>query len=176
MKNLRFVKDFGVIILSALVMAFLLQAFVFDTRFVPTASMHPTVAEGDRLINNKLTYRFSGPKRGDIVVFAPPAELEKSDDLLKRIIGLPGETVEIKDGKVYINDEPLDEPYITEAYAPKYTFGPATVPEGHYFVLGDNRNNSKDSHEWEDPFLPRENIKGKVWLRFEPFERFGAVK
>ncbi|MCL2677867.1 MAG: signal peptidase I [Clostridiales bacterium] len=174
MKFLSLAKDLIIIILAALLIAFVLQAFVFDTRIVPTGSMEPTINKNDRFFNFKLAYLFSGPRRGDIVVFSPPAELGESDDLLKRVIGLPGETVEVKDHKVYINDEPLDEPYLV--VLPDYTFGPVTVPEGCYFMLGDNRNSSVDSHLWDDPFVARKNIKGKIVLRFWPRENFGKVK
>jgi len=173
-KVMAVLKEWVIIILIALAIAVVLHMFVFDTRMVPTASMYPTIAVGDRVINEKITYLFSDPKRGDIIVFAPPPTVSSHDDLLKRVIGLPGEYVEIKNGGVYINDQLLEESYLAEK--PNYTYAKVLVPEGHYFVMGDNRNSSADSHRWEDPFLPRENVKGKVVFRYWPLNRMGTVK
>ena len=174
MKILAYIREWVIIILIAAAIAITLTIFVFDTRIVPTGSMRTTIIENDRMINYKLAYISSPPQRGDIIVFEPPPELNESDDLLKRIIGLPGETVEIKNGGVYINDELLDEPYLQSK--PTYTFAKIGIPEGYYFVLGDNRNSSFDSHAWLNPYVPAENIKGKIVFRYWPLSRFGTVQ
>jgi signal peptidase I len=131
---------------------------------------------GDRLVVEKLSYHFHTPERGDIIVFEPPAQLQKlgigkDQAFIKRVIGKPGQTVEVKDGKVYLDGQPLQEPYI--AAAPNYTLQAVRVPPESLFVMGDNRNNSNDSHIWG--FLPQQNIIGRAWWRFYPFNRSGSV-
>lgn len=166
------------VIISTLLTAlqtFFIRSFVAEARYIPAGSMLPTLAINDRLIIDKWSYRFQAPKRGDIIVFSPTEALRAQnfkDAFIKRVIGLPGEEVEIKEGKVYVNNQPLEENYIEEA--PNYTFGPATVPPDSYFVLGDNRNNSYDSHYWG--FVPKENIIGRATKRFWPPERSGVIK
>jgi signal peptidase I len=121
-----------------------------------------------------LTYRFRLPERGDIVVFSPTEALQKlnyREAFIKRIIGLPGDKVQVKGGQVYINDQPLAETYISDK--PEYEWGPMVIPPNSYFVLGDNRNNSLDSAHWG--FVPRENIIGKATQRFYPFNRAGSL-
>lgn len=156
------------------VLAFGVRTFVAEARYIPSTSMLPTLEINDRLIIEKVGYRFSSPERGDIVVFSPTETLKRqgyNDAFIKRIIGLPGETLTVTGGIVYVNDQPLSEKYIAdEAH---YDFGPVTVPSGHYLVLGDNRNNSYDSHYWG--FLPRENIIGRAALRFWPFDRMSLM-
>ena len=174
MKVLNAIKEWGIIIITAIVLAFLLQTFVFDTRIVPSLSMYPTIDEQDRLINSKLSYLFGDVQRGDIVVFEAPECTGMTEDLVKRVIALPGETFEVKDGAVYINDEKLDEPYLK--VTPTYTFEKVTVPENCYIMLGDNRNSSVDSHMWSDPFLPEENIIGKAVFRYWPLSRIGILE
>lgn len=153
------------VVLSVIV-AFIITNFIVVNAFIPTGSMQDTIMPKDRLIAFRLSYLFSQPERGDIIVFRPPDD-EKSL-YVKRVIGLPGETINIIDGKVYINDsdKPLDEEYIMEEMLG--SFGPYEVPEDSYFVLGDNRNNSKDSRYWEHTFLPKENILGKAILKYYP--------
>lgn len=174
-KKGSWVKDVLVTILAAVVLAVAIKAFVIDTRMVPTTSMVPTIEVGDRVIMSKLSYLGEdGPQRGDVIVFRAPDELNQKYDLVKRLIGLPGETVEITGGVVYIDGAALDEPYINEA--PAYDYGPVTVPEGHCFVLGDNRNKSIDSHLWQDPFLDLDAIKGKAVYLYWPLDRLGKVE
>ena len=164
---MSFIKETFKIIISALIIAFLLQTFIVDSRIVPTLSMYPTIDANDRVIVNKLAYIGSRvPQRGDIIVFEPPAELNTTEDLLKRVIGLPGETIEVKDGKVLIDGVALEEDYLNEK--PDYSFGPVTVPEGEYLMFGDNRNNSVDSHRWTNHFIPEDDIIGKVIWRYWP--------
>ena len=161
----------------SVILALGMRQFVAEARVVPTGSMEPTVQINDRLVIEKISYLFSAPERGDIIVFQAPEKAllisgaTTHEAYLKRIIGLPGEAVEIKEGKVFINDEPLSETY-TKA-PPDYTWEKAIVPEGQYLVLGDNRNGSLDGHVWG--FLPEETIIGKASLRFWPPNRIGGI-
>lgn len=155
--------------------AFLIRSFIAEARYIPAASMTPTLQIKDRLIIDKWSYRSQAPQRGDIVVFSPTETLKQQkfkDAFIKRVIGIPGDKVEVKGGKVYVNAQPLEENYIEEA--PNYQFGPVTVPPNSYLVLGDNRNNSYDSHYWG--FVPRENIIGKAIKRFWPLDRLGTIQ
>ncbi len=156
----------AVIVISA-VLAFLLSRFVIVNAKIPSASMEPTIMTGDRLIGNRLAYLNKDPQRQDIVIFLFPDD--EKEYFIKRVIGLPGETVTIRSGKVYINDsaEPLEESaYLTTT--PLGDFGPYQVPEGAYFMLGDNRNNSMDSRFWNQPYVYRDKILGKAWARYFP--------
>jgi signal peptidase I len=163
-----FFRDFIITIILAVVIFFVLQ-FTVGNFVVIGASMQPSFHEGERVIVSKLTYKFHEPERGDVIVFLPPGNIK--EDLIKRIIGLPGETVEVRDGVVYVNNLPLDEPYIKQA--PNYKYSVEVVPQGEYWVLGDNRNNSNDSHTgWT---VPREDIIGKTWLIVWPVDRWQAV-
>lgn len=166
---LEVIKTIGL----SVVLALGIRTFVAEARYIPSGSMLPTLEINDRLIIDKLGYKFQNPERGDVVVFSPTEELKKQykDAFIKRIIGLPGETVEIKNGRVYINGEVLSEDYIAEE--PHYNWGPETVPENSYLVLGDNRNNSYDSHYWG--FVPRDNIIGRAIVRFWPPNRIGGL-
>lgn len=160
------------ILVFAFVISWGLRATVVDARVVPTPSMVPTIQIGDRLLVDKLSYHFNHIKRGDVVVFqAPPSADQNESDYVKRVIGLPGNKVEIKEGKVFIDDQELDEPYENEK--PDYTYGPIIVPEETYFVMGDNRNHSNDSHYWG--VLDKENIEGKVFIRYWPLDRLGKL-
>ena len=152
----------------AAIIAFVIVTYVARSFIIPSSSMVPTLKPGDVIIVEKLSYRFSPIKRGDIVVFHPPIPNE-TRFFVKRVIGLPGDTVEVHDGYVYINGYKLDEPYI--ASKPQYEYGPVEVPDGMYFLLGDNRNNSYDSHAWDYPFVSRKLIEGRVFLRVFPLTR-----
>ena len=167
-------KEIIIIILCAVALAAVVKGFLVDSRQIPSTSMVPTIEVGDRVILWRLAYVFGNePERGDIIVFTPPEEFNSRQDLIKRVIGLPGETLEVRDGLVYINNEPLYEDYILEA--PDYEYGPVTIPDDCYFVMGDNRNDSIDSHRWAEPFLPKENIKGKAVFRYWPLSRIGGI-
>jgi signal peptidase I len=161
-------------------LAFGIRSFVAEARYIPSGSMLPTLQINDRLIIDKVSYRFANPVRGDIVVFNPTAELERQkfhDAFIKRVIGLPGDRVEVKSGKVYVNDKAITEKYLDEA--PEYNWSSTElapdgrVPEGSYLVLGDNRNNSYDSHYWG--FVPKDKIVGKAVVRFWPINRAGGI-
>ncbi|PSB29336.1 signal peptidase I [Stenomitos frigidus] len=156
------------------VLAFGIRTFVAEARYIPSGSMLPTLQINDRLIVDKLGYHFKNPQRGDVVVFSPTDTLEKQnfhDAFIKRVIGLPGDKVEVKGGRVFINDKPLQENYIADN--PQYQYGPVTVPQDSYLVLGDNRNNSYDSHYWG--FVPRNHIIGRAIVRFWPMNRLGEI-
>lgn len=161
-----FLKEIVSIIVIAFVLAMLLRAFVVEARVIPSGSMIPTIVENDRVLVCKYIYHFKEPQRGDIVVFKPPQELLAENDYIKRVIGLPGDKVEMKNQKVYINDQALKEPYIKEPI--NYDWGPGVVPAGKILVLGDNRNNSLDSHKWNTPWLDRKSIKGKAFATYWP--------
>ncbi|NLL52931.1 MAG: signal peptidase I [Peptococcaceae bacterium] len=171
-KILKSLLEWVIIIAVAFLLSLVIRNFVIDTRIVPTGSMLPTIQLDDRLIVDRLFYKFDTINRGDIVVFKSTKDMIPEDeDLVKRAIGLPGEEVQIKNGKVYINGQALYEPYIAEA--PIYEYGPVTVPANSYFMLGDNRNDSKDSHVWG--FVDSDLILGRVWIRYWPLDRFGSI-
>jgi signal peptidase I len=164
------------LLVVALILALLIRTFVAEPRFIPSDSMVPTLQVGDRLVIEKLSYHFHPPQAGDIVVFDPPPQLQllgyaKDQAFIKRVIGTPGQTIQIANGTVYVNQQPRREPYIAEP--PEYNWGPQLVPEGAVFVMGDNRNNSNDSHVWG--FLPQTNIIGRAWIRFWTPERIGIL-
>lgn len=150
----------------ALILAFAINNLVIVNATVPTGSMENTIMPKDRIIASRLSYKFSEPERGDIVVFKYPDD--ETVLYVKRVIGLPGETIQVKEGKVYINNStyPLEENYLKET--PFGDFGPYTVPDGCYFMMGDNRNNSLDSRYWENTFVEKKKILGKVFIKYFP--------
>jgi signal peptidase I len=152
-------------LLIALALAFLLRLFVFEGRIIPSGSMLPTIQLQDQVLVNKLVYHFREPRRGEIIVFDPPIESEL--DFIKRVIALPGETVEMRDNKVYIDGVALIEPYLEEPL--NYEWGPVVVPENSLLVLGDNRNHSNDSHLW-GAWLDVAKIKGQAFAMYWPLE------
>lgn len=167
----------------SLLLAMGIRQFVAEARYIPSESMVPTLLVNDRLIVEKVSYRFHSPERGDIVVFIPPESASQyclgpqstniriKDAFIKRVVALPGETVEVREGKVFINNQPLQENYIAEP--PDYTMAPTVIPADSVLVLGDNRNNSCDGHFWGP--VPDENIIGKAVFRFWPPNRIGGI-
>lgn len=155
-------------IVAAVVLALIVNNTLIVNAQVISGSMETTIMTGDKVLGNRLAYVFGEPERLDVIVFRWPDD-RGALPFVKRIIGLPGETVEIKNGLVYINGstKPLDEKgYLHEnMYG---SFGPYTVPEDSYFVMGDNRNNSNDSRDWKIKYVPKEDILGKVLLCFFP--------
>ncbi|MGL5876779.1 MAG: signal peptidase I [Xenococcaceae cyanobacterium] len=152
-----------------------INAFITEFRYIPSESMLPTLQINDFIVIDKVSYRLQAPQRGDVVIFSATEALRKNgftNVFVKRIIGLPGEKLKVKAGKVYINDRPLTENYIADE--PEYETTSITVPSNSYFVLGDNRNNAFDSHIWG--FVPKENIIGKATKIFYPFKRMGRIK
>lgn len=182
-KALETIETVGV----ALLLAIFIRATVAEARFIPSGSMIPTLLIGDRLIVEKVSLYFSDPHRGDILVFYPPNPAEdplngaqmffrwlgftRDSAYIKRVIGLPGETVSVQNGQVLINGQALNEPYIKTP--PFDEMPPTLVPEHQYFMMGDNRNNSRDSRVWGT--LPRKNVIGKSFFRFWPPTRLGLL-
>jgi signal peptidase I len=153
----------------------------YRTYYIPSESMAPTLAVNDRIVTDRAIYRTTSPQRGEIVIFRPTdrllemlqgANISSDTSFVKRVIGLPGDRIEIKQGSVYVNNRPLQETYI--AAPPDYAWGPETVPPDAFFVLGDNRNNAFDSHFWG--YVPRNRLVGKVFLRYWPPHRFGSLE
>ncbi len=157
----------------ALVLALLIKNFLVEFPLVPTSSMVPTIGVKERIVVDKLTYRFKPVQRGDVVVFPNPDN--PSELYVKRAIGLGGETVEIHDGKVFVNGEALDEPYLRVVTQGR--FGPYKVPEGHYFFLGDNRNSSRDSRYWDSThYVAAKDVKGKAQAIIWPLNKMRALR
>jgi signal peptidase I len=165
------------ILLMALLLALVIRTYVAEPRFIPSASMVPTLNLGDRLVVEKITYRLHPPQRSDIVVFRVPPALQaegyQADQaFIKRTIGLPGDRIALQAGRVYLNGQPLAEPYVVEP--PKAEdMAEVTVPADQLFVMGDNRNNSNDSRYWG--FLPIENLVGHAVWRFFPLTAWGDL-
>ncbi|RAM50266.1 signal peptidase I [Mastigocladus laminosus UU774] len=188
------IGELGRTIVLSIVLALGIRTFVAEARWIPSGSMEPTLHgspnqwEADKIIVDKLSYKFSNPQRGDIVVFSPTKELQEEqyqDAFIKRIVGLPGETVALKSGKVFINNQPLTEnKYLspsqqtvvnvcTSGPQPPFLSKPVTIPANSYLVLGDNRNSSYDSRCWG--VVPRENIIGRAVIRFWPLDNVGGI-
>ena len=163
----RFVLDILETVILAVVLYFGINAISARVR-VDGLSMNPTLQHGEYVLVSRLSYRTGHPQRGDIIVFSFPGD--QKQDLIKRVIGLPGEVISIRNGEVLVNGVKLEEPYI--AQSPVYN-GEWTVGEGQLFVLGDNRNDSKDSHQWG--LLPVENVIGKALLIYWPPPDWQAI-
>ncbi len=168
--RLRNLLEWGGIILVAVLFALLVRGLAFQTFYIPSESMVPRLETNDRVLVNKLAYDFRDPARGDVTVFRTPpnANITAMDDLVKRIVGMPGETIEGRDGRIYINGELLDEPYL----APDVTspsFAPVKIPANSYFMLGDNRQLSNDSHIWGP--ANRDLFVGPVFVTIWPLDR-----
>jgi signal peptidase I len=151
-------------LISAAVYATLIVTFGFQVARVEGQSMAPTLADQDRLIVNKLAYRFGPPRRGDIVMLYYPRDPEKS--FVKRVIAEEGDTIKIENGQVYVNNVPMADDYVPEEYRSHDSWGPEAVREGYYFVMGDHRNNSSDSRHWGE--VPKKYIIGRVQMRWWP--------
>ncbi len=156
-------------IVFTLLIYFLVRTFLFENYRVVGQSMVPTLQNNQFLVVSKLDYRLHGPRRGDIIVFRDPYSPERK--LIKRIIGLPGESVEVQNGQVLVNEERIDEPYIADLG--RYNQALTPIPDGQYYVLGDNRNNSSDSHTWG--LLEQDKIVGKALLCYWPPELWGLL-
>lgn len=190
--------ELPVLLAVAFAIVFLIKTFVIQAFFIPSGSMLPTLAEGDRVVVSRLSYRLHEPRRGDIVVFEAPSSFARPDDggeaalpvrvarffletigfqqpphedFIKRVIGLPGETVEGRGGAIVIDGRPLREPYLHGVSFGD--FGPATVREGHLWVMGDNRGASSDSRTFQD--IPIESVVGRAVVRVWPPSRVGFL-
>ena len=153
-------------LLIAVVLALIIRTFAFQPFFIPSGSMEPTLQIHDHILVNKFSYRFWDLQRGDIVVFKYP--LDPKRDFVKRLIGLPGETVQVKNNKVYVSGREIQENYLPAGWK-SYDYGPVVVPENSYFMMGDNRNNSDDSRVWGA--LPKDLVIGKSVVVYWPFDR-----
>ncbi|MFB3737729.1 MAG: signal peptidase I [Candidatus Velamenicoccus archaeovorus] len=192
-----FLREVPVLVLIALVVAILIKTFLVQAFYIPSASMEPTLMPGDRVLVNKLAYRLGDIHRGDVVVFANPQALPtdrnwfeglvhwlgeglgvaqpEDEDLIKRVIGVPGDTVEIRDHTVSVNGTPLSEPYLTPAAeAAMQDFGPVTVRPGHLFVMGDNRGNSADSR-FSLGQVPEDDVIGRAFVIVWPPSDLGGL-
>ena len=166
--------DYLKMIIFVVVFVLIMNNFIIVNALIPSESMEDTIMTGDRIFGNRLSYLVSEPERGDIIIFKYPDDEKQL--FIKRVIGLPGDMVDIRIGKVYINNSeiPLDEPYLPESMIGGY--GPYEVPEGNYFVMGDNRNRSKDSRLWDNKYVRKDQIEGKATFRYFPFNTMGTIK
>jgi signal peptidase I len=174
-RSRRWMAEWAIIVVLAVVVALVVRSFVFQTFYIPSTSMYPTLKAGDRIIVDKLSYHLHSIDRGDIIVFRrPPAEHcggPPVPDLVKRVIGLPGDTISAKGGQVYIDGKLLAQPWLPKVSSTyTSTFGPLKVPQGDYFMMGDNRVDSCDSRDWGP--IERSYIVGKVVLRIWPISDF----
>jgi len=165
------IKDWIVSIVVAVVLAFFIRYFIVELYLVDGPSMRPTLLSQERLVVNKFIYRFRAPERGEVLVFRYPQD--QSRDFIKRVIAIPGDTIEIKDGRVFVNQQLMNEPYILSQTRGDYPL--STVPAGRIFVMGDNRNNSEDSRFADVGFVPFELIKGKAVMVFWPFDHLKTL-
>jgi len=169
-------SDWLISIIIAVALAFLIRMFVFEPYMVEGTSMYPTLLSHERLIVTKFNYIFGEPKKGEIVVFRYPKD--ESRDFIKRVIAVGGDTIEMRDGRVLVNGSKVDEPYTwkDDPKGPNHSnYRKSVVPQGHIFVLGDNRNNSEDSRFADVDFVPLGLIKGKASLSFWPLEKFSVL-
>ncbi|MDQ2754456.1 MAG: signal peptidase I [Actinomycetota bacterium] len=180
-KGSRVALEWVVIVVAAIVIAVVVRSFLFQPFYIPSGSMEPTLKVGDRLLVNKLSYDVHGVHRGDIVVFArPPNDPSPGiKDLIKRVVGLPGETLQGKAGAVYINGHPLAEPYLPHGRADYASpdsfpaaFPPTIIPPGDYFMMGDNRANSEDSRYFGP--VPEKLFVGRAFFRVWPLSNIGT--
>src|ERR687898_1523607 len=164
--------EFLIILAVAFVLVFgFVRPFVLEAFRIPSESMVPTLLVGDRVFVNKFIYRFTEPERGDVVVFESVNGGE--EDLIKRVVGVAGDEIEVRNGTLLVNGEDREEPYLNRNSPFNDSYGPSEVPEGHVFVMGDNRANSADSRVFGP--LPIENIEGEAFLRFWPVPKIGSL-
>lgn len=186
-KRVRSAVEWVAVIAGAVVVALLVRTFLFTTFWIPTGSMEPTLMGSprkDRVIVNRLSYKLHDVNRGDIVVFDVPdgepvmsVEGQQVNELIKRVVGLPGETVTLRDGRVYIDGTLLEEDYLPDGTRTEASCGVSTfeIPEGHVFVMGDNRGGSRDARCWRDPALDEDAIVGRAFFRIWPLSVLGGI-
>ena len=166
------VLEFLIILLVSFVLVFgFVRPFVIEAFWIPSASMVPTLKYGDRVLVNKFIYRFTEPERGDVIVFKSVEG--DGQDLIKRVVGVPGDEIAVRGGKLFVNGEPQKEPYVNKKYPDRSFYAPTTVPKDHVFAMGDNRANSQDSRIFGP--VPEKNIEGEAFLRFWPPDRIGSL-
>jgi signal peptidase I len=164
--------EYLVILLVSFALVFgFVRPFVMEAFWIPSGSMIPTLEIGDRVLVNKFIYRFTDPRRGDIIVFESVDN--SNEDLIKRVVGLPGDEIAVRSGKLFVNGEPQKEPYTNKKAPDRSFFAKTTVPKNYVFVMGDNRGNSADSRVFGP--LPEKNIEGEAFLRFWPPDRIGLL-
>jgi signal peptidase I len=194
-KGLGFLGELPVLIITALVLALLIKAFLFQAFYIPSGSMEPTLEPGDRVLVNKIPYYLHEPRRGEVIVFENPDPSAQEDrgvvggfvhwlaqglglstnpdeDFIKRVIGVPGDEVQGRNGYVYVNGRRVDEPYLAQKTKP---FEPITVPEGSLFVMGDNRRASNDSR-FGLGFVPISKVVGRAFVTIWPPARMGLLQ
>lgn len=176
--SLRNTVEWVLVIVGAVLVALLVRNFVAQSFRIPSPSMHPTLLEGDRVLVNRLSYKLHDVHRGDVVVFRrppwAPATPGEPEDLIKRVIGLPGETIVARDGKVFINDRPLDEPYLPKGTHTRDLDTPVKIPKDEVFVMGDNRDNSADSR-FGLRTVPEDLIVGRAFAIIWPPSRMSGL-
>jgi signal peptidase I len=166
------VLEFLIILLVSFVLVFgFVRPFIVEAFWIPSASMVPTLKYGDRVLVNKFIYRFTEPQRGDIIVFKSVEG--DGQDLIKRVVGVPGDEIAVRGGKLFVNGEPQKEPYVNKKFPDRSFYAPTTVPKDHVFAMGDNRANSQDSRVFGP--VPEQNIEGEAFLRFWPPDRIGGL-
>jgi signal peptidase I len=166
------VLEFLIILLVSFVLVFgFVRPFIVEAFWIPSASMVPTLKYGDRVLVNKFIYRFTEPQRGDIIVFKSVEG--DGQDLIKRVVGVPGDEIAVRGGTLFVNGEPQKEPYVNKKFPDRSFYAPTTVPKDHVFAMGDNRANSQDSRVFGP--VPEQNIEGEAFLRFWPPDRIGGL-
>lgn len=171
------IREYVESLIIAVLLALFIITFIAQSFLVEGSSMEPSLQHGQRLMVEKVSYRFASPKRGEVVVFKYPGDRRRK--FIKRIVGLPGDEILIKNGFLHINSVRLEEDFINGPTYGTYSapsFGPVIVPEDHYFVLGDNRRNSDDSRYPDVGFVPKEEIVGKALFTFWPLTQIGLTK
>ena len=164
--------EFLIILVFAFALVFgVVRPFIVEAFWIPSESMVPTLEVGDRVLVNKFIYRFTEPKRGDVIVFKSVDN--PNEDLIKRVVGLPGDKIAVRDGTLFVNGEAQKEPYVNKAVPDSSFYAPTKVPKDNLFMMGDNRTNSADSRYFGP--LPEKNIEGEAFLRFWPLNRIGAL-
>ncbi len=172
-RRLNSTLEWVIVVAAAVLVAVLLRTFVVQTFYIPSDSMVPTLQKNDRVVVNKLSYHLHDVHRGDIVVFTTPPGVNKSfKDLVKRVVGLPGETVSARQGKVSVNGKPLNESYLPSGVTTS-DFGPVRVPPDSLWVMGDNRGDSEDSRYFHA--IPERTVVGRVFVRIWPLNRIGLL-
>lgn len=175
---MRSVAEWVLVVVGAVLAALLVKTFLFQAFRIPSESMVPTLLVGDRVLVNKVSYKLHEVHRGDVVVFTRPEKLEdpsgtEPEDLIKRVVAVGGDTVVARDGVLYVNNQPMTEPYVQKGAGTFHLDEAVTVPEGQVFVMGDNRENSQDSRYFGP--ISTDTIIGRAFVRMFPFNRFGSL-